>query len=184
MAQPRPEQVALKDGVTVYLRPPSTEDAQAVLDFARTVQRDGEGMVLEPDESELTVEEEVRWIQEHSEHPDKLVLLALVDERIVGLVNFKPGTRRRLAHRGAFGVSVLPEWRDRGVGTALVRGLLEWAQANPRIHKVSLAVLANNARAIAVYRRLGFVEEGRRRDEVMLGEGEYLDDLLMCRIVR
>ena len=67
---------------------------------------------------------------------------------MIGTLNFKNNSRRkRLAHGGSFGMGVHPDWRGRGIGEALLRGLLDWAQANPQIEKVSLAVLADNAAA-------------------------------------
>jgi ribosomal protein S18 acetylase RimI-like enzyme len=41
----------------------------------------------------------------------------------------------------------------------LLQALVEWAEANPLIEKLRLAVLANNETAIGLYRKLGFVEE-------------------------
>ena len=88
--------------------------------------------------------------------------------------------RKRLEHNGMLGISVRREFRGRGVGEALLSALLDWARANPLIEKVSLAVFADNAPAIALYRKLGFKEEGRREREIKFGEGQYKDDLLMA----
>jgi RimJ/RimL family protein N-acetyltransferase len=49
---------------------------------------------------------------------------------------------------------------------------------------VSLAVLATNERAIAVYKKLGFVEEGRRIKEIKIGPSQYIDDVLMYKMVK
>ena len=61
--------------------------------------------------------------------------------------------------------------------------LIDWGKSNPTIEKLSLSVLATNCRAIKLYRRFGFVEEGRRINEVKLGPGQYVDDVLMYRFV-
>jgi hypothetical protein len=66
---------------------------------------------------------------------------------------------------------------------ALLQSLIDWGESNPTIDKLALAVLATNTRAIAIYRRFEFVEEGRRIKEVKLGPGEYVDDILMYRLV-
>jgi RimJ/RimL family protein N-acetyltransferase len=50
------------------------------------------------------------------------------------------------------------------------------------IEKLSLAVFAENQRAIALYKSCGFVEEGRRKGEFRVG-GRAVDDLLMARWV-
>jgi len=68
----------------------------------------------------------------------------------------------------------------RGAGTALMNELLRWARSNPRVEKVELQVRSSNDRAIALYRSLGFVEEGRKTRRLKIGPNEYLDDVYMA----
>lgn len=68
----------------------------------------------------------------------------------------------------------------RGVGRALMNELLDWARANPHVEKVELQVRSSNERAIALYRSLGFVEEGRKTKRLKIGPCEYLDDVYMA----
>jgi RimJ/RimL family protein N-acetyltransferase len=51
------------------------------------------------------------------------------------------------------------------------------------IEKIGLSVFATNLDAIRLYKRLGFVEEGRQPREIKLGPGEYADNVLMYRFV-
>ncbi len=46
--------------------------------------------------------------------------------------------------------------------------------------KVELQVRSSNERAIALYRSLGFVEEGRKTRRLKIGPNKYLDDLYMA----
>ena len=75
------------------------------------------------------------------------------------------------------------EFRGEGIGSALLQFLIDWGESNPTIDKLALSVFVTNTRAIALYRRFGFVEEGRRIKEVKLGSSEYVDDILMYRLV-
>jgi ribosomal protein S18 acetylase RimI-like enzyme len=68
----------------------------------------------------------------------------------------------------------------RGTGRALMNELLRWARSNPRVEKVELQVRSSNAPAIALYRSLGFVEEGRKTRRLKIGPGEYIDDVYMA----
>jgi ribosomal protein S18 acetylase RimI-like enzyme len=68
----------------------------------------------------------------------------------------------------------------RGVGRALMNELLRWARSNPDVEKVELQVRSSNDRAIALYRSLGFVEEGRKTRRLKIGPNEYLDDVYMA----
>jgi RimJ/RimL family protein N-acetyltransferase len=69
-------------------------------------------------------------------------------------------------------------------GTASLQTLLDWAQANPAIEKVCLAVFVTNSAAIGLYEKLGFAEEGRRRRDIRRGPEDYVDTVMTCRFVK
>jgi RimJ/RimL family protein N-acetyltransferase len=75
---------------------------------------------------------------------------------------------------GEFGMLVAREWRGRGVGSALLAAAIEWARER-NLHKLILGVFAHNAAAIALYRKFGFVEEGRRVKQYRRANGELWD---------
>jgi RimJ/RimL family protein N-acetyltransferase len=67
---------------------------------------------------------------------------------------------------------------DQGFGTDAVQTLLDFAFGTINVHKVHLRVFTFNRRAIQVYERVGFVEEGRLREQ-HYHDGAYHDVLLM-----
>jgi RimJ/RimL family protein N-acetyltransferase len=75
---------------------------------------------------------------------------------------------------GEIGMMVDADWRGRGVGTALVVAAIEWARARG-LHKLTLGVFPHNAAAIALYRKFGFVEEGRHIKHIRRANGELFD---------
>jgi RimJ/RimL family protein N-acetyltransferase len=79
---------------------------------------------------------------------------------------------------GEIGMAVAREWRGRGVGSALLAAAIEWARERG-LHKLSLGVFAHNAAAIALYRKFGFVEEGRLVKHYRRASGELWDALEM-----
>jgi [ribosomal protein S5]-alanine N-acetyltransferase len=66
----------------------------------------------------------------------------------------------------------------RGIGQDVTRTVLTYAFGDLALHRVDLRVLAFNDRAIACYRRCGFVEEGREREAARIGD-EWHDDVIM-----
>jgi len=70
-----------------------------------------------------------------------------------------------------------PTRLGRGLGTEALRLALGFGFATG-LHRVSVRVLASNARAIASYRKCGFVDEGRERESALV-EGRWQDDLIM-----
>ena len=183
MATIEPTTLALKDGREFSIRTPVETDAVPVLEYARVLLEEGIGSVTTPEEFTLTVEEETKWIADYAANPNALVLLAEHEGAPIGLLNFLPSDRKRLSHGGTFGITVLREFRGQGVGRALIEQLLAWARANPGVTRVGLSVLSDNEPAIVLYRKLDFIEEGRRINYVRMGENEYLDDVMMYLLV-
>jgi ribosomal protein S18 acetylase RimI-like enzyme len=75
---------------------------------------------------------------------------------------------------GEVGMAVAREWRGRGVGSALLAAAIDWARERG-LHKLSLSVWPHNAAAIGLYRKYGFVEEGRRVKHFRRQSGELWD---------
>jgi ribosomal protein S18 acetylase RimI-like enzyme len=76
-------------------------------------------------------------------------------------------------------IAVHEGYQRRGLGKKLLSHLIEWAKANPKIERMELRVRSSNSNAIALYKKLGFVEEGRMVKRLKIGPGRYLDDLVM-----
>ena len=79
---------------------------------------------------------------------------------------------------GEIGMLVARDWRGRGVGSALMAAAIDWARAEG-LHKLSLAVFAHNEAGLALYRKFGFVEEGRRVKQFRRQSGELWDAIDM-----
>jgi ribosomal protein S18 acetylase RimI-like enzyme len=82
-----------------------------------------------------------------------------------------------MAHVGQVGTFLLPEWRGRGAGQALFNATLQFA-ASAGYRKLVIQVRASNVSAQAFYRRLGFVECGRLRAQVIVDRTED-DEIVM-----
>ena len=100
-------------------------------------------------------------IEQHYHDAGKIWLRANARASIVGTINFSNGSTRRIAHVGHFGIGLECEWRGVGLGSVLLSRLLQWAEAEPLIEKVALGVFSSNEWAMRLYRKFGFIEEGR-----------------------
>ena len=79
---------------------------------------------------------------------------------------------------GIIGMMVSRDWRGRGVGSALMEAAIAWAREQ-KLHKLTLDVFAHNESAIALYKKFGFVEEGRRVRQYRRQSGELWDSIDM-----
>jgi RimJ/RimL family protein N-acetyltransferase len=81
-------------------------------------------------------------------------------------------------HGWRLGMGLLPAMRGRGIGRRLAEAAIAAARAQGA-ERIELDVFASNRRAIALYEKLGFVQEGVKRRARKL-DGAYDDVVLMA----
>ncbi|HEY0883930.1 MAG TPA: GNAT family N-acetyltransferase [Ramlibacter sp.] len=168
------EQPHEADAVTIRSQEP--EDAAAV---SALMGRTGtfEGTLQLPD---MPVASRIEFLQKVDTQSCKLV--ALAGGTVVGAAGLHPaGMAPRRGHARMLGIGIAQEWQGRGLGRRLITRLLDWADNWAGVLRVELTVHADNERAIALYRGLGFVEEGRLR-AYALKNGRYADAFVMARL--
>ncbi|MBC5766015.1 GNAT family N-acetyltransferase [Ramlibacter albus] len=115
--------------------------------------------------------------------PGACRLVAVANDGLIigsaGLHNIANTMRR--AHVRMLGIGILPQWQGKGVGRALMSRLLDWADNWTTVLRIELTVHADNDRAIALYKSLGFVEEGRHR-AYAIKDGRFVDAFSMARL--
>jgi putative acetyltransferase len=123
------------------------------------------------------------WRRRITENPYSAhYLVAVVDERIVGMVSIDTFPNRpRRKHAGAVGISVHEEWQGKGVGGALMRAILDLADNWLNLTRLELEVYADNEAAINLYERFGFELEGTLRQHAFR-DGTYVDAKMMARL--
>ncbi len=174
----------MKNGQNLTLRSPKVGEGQPLLDTVRQIMAHSEHLLTQADEFNVTVEQEESMIARYLDHTAKLLVVPEVDGKIVGMMDFSCGGRRRNSHTGEFGMSLLPDFRGQGIGTRMLEALLKWAAAHPEIEKVCLHVHRRNEAALNLYKKAGFVIEGTDTDGVKLDDGSYDDALFMTKFVR
>jgi RimJ/RimL family protein N-acetyltransferase len=179
-----PQTYILRDGTSLLVRAARAEDAARLAEMKNAIIAEDAYTLAGPGEHTATAERLERTIAEHADEPGYLYLVAEAGGQVVGELTFSNGHLRKTAHAGQLSVYLGRDWRERGVGSILLRRLLEWAAAHPTIEKVGLAVFSDNSRALAAYRKAGFVEEGRCPRDMKLASGEYVDSVLMYQFVK
>jgi RimJ/RimL family protein N-acetyltransferase len=181
MATYQEVQKSLKDGTEALVRNALITDALPFLTYAQKVFATSQYLITEADEFVPDLKKHEQAIQSLQDSTGSLFLLVLVKGEIVGNLDFKSTeTRRRLAHRGSFGMSVASQFRGQGVGRILLEALIDWAKrADNPIEKIELGVLSDNSPAIELYQKLGFQKEGLIRNAAKLTNNRYLDEVQM-----
>jgi RimJ/RimL family protein N-acetyltransferase len=173
-----PHRRALSDGTVLLVRSGSLDDAPAILEYVEAISRETDFLSFGPGEFGCTLAQERAIIRDYEAADNRLLLVGIVGGSIVGMLTFGGGPRPRNRHTGEFGISVRRAYWGRGVASALLDILLDWARASDVITKVNLRVRTDNARAIALYERKGFVVEGTLSRELRIGD-RYYDHYVM-----
>lgn len=129
------------------------------------------------DEFPYSLEDEENIIAEYAQSSTALFLVAEADGAIISQLTCRSGSRG-YRFTAELGITVRRDRRRQGVGTAMMAHLIDWARANPNIRRLELQVFPDNARAIALYEKLGFAHEGTRR-QAFYKAGEFLDLMMM-----
>jgi RimJ/RimL family protein N-acetyltransferase len=121
------------------------------------------------------------WIEKKV--PGRHTLIAEIDGRIAGSVSVTQFQNPRIAHMGRLGILVHPDFWRQGLGSRLLKAILDIADNWLNLKRIELDVFTTNTAAIRLYEKFGFEIEGVRRCATF-GDGRWLDDLLMARLRR
>ena len=169
--------IRLRDCTEVFLRPLLPTDSEQLWQLFAALSRDS----LKYLGGGFTRERIERWTST-LDYERTLPIIAVVEEhgapRIVvsAALSFHPEWPA-FRHKAVFSITVHDDYQNRGLGTALTRYMIDIARQK-QLHKVSLKVRVDNARAIHVYERCGFTIEATLKDEHLV-DGIYYHDYMM-----
>ena len=149
------------------VRPAVVGDAKAQAELFAAVAQERDGIATEPP---VDIDERAAVFAGSSANS----VVAVADGQVVGMLHV--GVTRH--GFGEIGMLVDRGWRGCGVGSALMQAAIGLARER-NLHKLCLEVFAHNAAAIALYRKCGFVEEGRRAGQYRRASGELWDTIVM-----
>lgn len=153
--------ISLKDGRECRLRNGTENDAQEVLDVFNLTHAETDYLLTYPDENSFTVEQEGEFLKAKTESSNEIEIIAVVDGKIAGTAGIDAvGNKYKTKHRAEFGISIAKEFWGLGLGRALTEACIECAK-EAGYTQLELDVVSDNASAISLYKKVGFVEYGR-----------------------
>jgi GNAT superfamily N-acetyltransferase len=95
----------------------------------------------------------------------------------IGFVCF-PGlsTKRPHMQSASLGIQLFSQYTGKGYGSEAIKWAVNWAFRFANVHRVSIGSFGYNPRALALYERLGFVNEGGPR-EAIFWDGKWWDEV-------
>ena len=176
-----PIEIKDKTGRTVVLRSAEISDGDRMLDYLKITAKETPFLSREPEEITLTSEQQAAFIQSRINSQNELMLIATVDEKHIGNCALaRVGSVKRYAHRCSVSIALYKEYCGCGIGEAMMRTVLSVAK-ELGYEQAELEVIADNAPAISLYKKLGFTEYGRFPDNMKYKDGSYADAIWMMK---
>ncbi len=168
-----------KQGIVVEIREAQVSDAKAILTCMSAVFGETKNLAREPEEWVMTEEDEIKFLERTYQSKHDFMAVALVGDTIISTAGFHGRPQKRLQHRVTLGISILQKYHHQGIGRQMMLFLIEQAK---RMNKrtIDLEVRADNHAAIALYKQVGFVVEGVKKEGFFV-DGRYVDELLMAK---
>ncbi|MFT4414155.1 N-acetyltransferase family protein [Fredinandcohnia humi] len=168
------EEFQAKDDSLVILRPVQNEDAPYIVKAVEGIVRNGKYIQKE---RPRTVKEEQEFIKEMLEK-DNMYSVVVKEDTVVGIARVIRGELEMKHHTGLFRTWLTSDVQGLGIGKKVMEYTLNWCNAH-RLHKLCLTVFASNDIAYHLYKKYGFVEEGRQKEQLLI-DGAFDDEIFMA----
>jgi len=169
-----------KDGRKVVLRTPKWEDLDDFLEIINSLVEEGADILRT---ERVSKEEEIDFLSKvlsRLEKDEMFYLVAEVDGKVVAVSEIsKRGGYEK--HVGVIGIAIRNGFRDLGIGTEIMKTLVEQAQ-KMGLKVLTLSAFATNKPAIHVYEKVGFVQTGTIPKK-HFKEGKYIDEIILTKVL-
>ncbi len=166
----------------IIIREAVRSDAVALIEYLNIIGGESEFLTFGIWHFGRSVEQEQDFMENTLKKKNALFIIAEINGKVVGNLNFSGGSRQRTAHIGEFGVSILKKYWGNYIGQELVEYLIDWSKNLGVIRKINLRVRTDNTRGIHLYNKLGFLEEGIVKRDFLIN-GEFYDSFIMGLLI-
>ena len=164
----------LKNNKEIILEKATLEDAEEMAKYAKCIFSETE-FLSHGKESKPTKQSQEKYISSSIENDRVLILLAKIDNKIIGMGNITPKSSNiRFSHRSAIGISVLKKWWGQGIASLIMSELINFAK-KMNYEQIELSVVDKNESAIALYKKFNFYQTGKTTHAMKYSDGTYAD---------
>ena len=156
-------------------------DAEKLLVHLHTVGAETDNLSFGKDDFNISPEKEARFIDRFRRSENDLMLVAEFDGIIVGNAIVEREKIKRFSHRAEISLTVLRDYWGQGIGSELMRKMIDFAKES-KIHSLFLYARADNYRAVSLYEKFGFVKTGEFKDYFLIN-GTYFNAVYMQLIL-
>jgi len=170
--------MTLKNGMEMTIAKAVREDAAELVAYLNIVGGESDNLTFGANERSITVEWEEQFIERVSKSTVSALLVGRIDGEVACIGSIDAHGRERMAHLANIALSVKKKFWNLGVGTHMMKALIDFARGNGKTEVLHLGVISDNVHAIKLYKNLGFEEIGLYKKFFKVN-GVYKDEILM-----
>ena len=156
------------------------EDSKKFLDLTKITDAETPFLYFEENERNTTLDQQIKNIQNGIEK-GYISLISEIDNKLVGyVIGFTFEVNRR-KHCMSIAIAMLQDYSSKGIGTELLKELIKRGEERG-VTRFELDVSVKNKIAINLYKKMGFIIEGERKNSYLIN-GEFDDDYIMAKII-
>ena len=166
---------------TYIIREAVPDDAENMILYLNQVGGESDYLLHGKNEFHVPVEGVKRKLAASKDSENSIVLIALENGQIVARAELEGYYAARTRHRAKFSISVRKDHWHQGIGTEMLKRIIEQAR-EMKIRIIELEVLTDNAGAIALYHKMGFADIGIYKRYFYVN-GVFKDAFVMQKIL-
>ena len=177
------KEIILKNGQKIILKSATAEDVEGICEHRYKTAGETHFMARYQEEGRLNLETLKEGLKSLEEDSQGFLVTAYLDGKIIGdagVTKLKDWMKCR--HRSYFGMSILAEYCELGLGSAMMEAAIAQAKENG-FEQIELGVFEDNPRAIHLYEKYGFEKYGVQPRAFKLKDGTYRDELIMVKFL-
>ena len=166
---------------TYIIREAVSDDAEKMILYLNQVGGESDNLLHGENEFIVPIEGVKRKLAMSKESKNSIVLIALKNEQIIARAELEGYYKARIRHRAKFSISVRKEYWNQGIGTEMLKRIVEQAK-KMKIRTIELEVISDNIRGINLYHKMGFVDIGIYKNYFCVN-GMFKDAVVMQKIL-
>jgi RimJ/RimL family protein N-acetyltransferase len=159
---------------------PTREDAEEMFVYLHQVGSETDFLLFGEEGIPMSLEEERNFLENINKSEYSRMFIIKDAEKIIANGFIRANPRLRIKHKAEIAISVLKPYWGKGVGSLLLKALIDYAKSTGIIETIYLDVVSENTRAIKLYEKFGFVSYGVNKHAAKVNDKYY--DWLMMRL--
>ncbi len=165
----------------ILIREAVPDDAEKMISYLNQVGGESDNLLHGANDFNVPIEGVKRKLAMSNDSDNSIVLIALENEQIIARAELAGYYPARIHHRAQFSISVRKDYWNQGIGTEMIKHIVEQAQ-KMKIRVIELEVISDNERGIHLYHKMGFTDIGTYKDYFNVNE-TYKDAVVMQKII-